>query len=115
MYNLRTKRKLNFVHKRLESKTMGEEDLVIIACGGYFCVAKSIPIGTHNEDMILSARCTKISDIHTLAACGKAVLPAGMTSRRHEALLPTPLEHNKPNITEQELNRSMPIALLFKI
>ena len=63
------------------------------------------------EDRVLSTRCTKISAIHKLAANGKVYLPAGVTKREDEALLPKPLKGDILKLPKKELERALPMSI----
>ena len=112
VYNIRTRNRLDFVKGRLELKEVEGSNMMIVALGGYFCIAKGIPKGTHMEDRILSTRCTKISAIHKLAANGKVYLPAGVTKKEDEAILPIPLKGDIMKLPKNELNRALPMSIM---
>ena len=111
VYNIRTNNRLEFVKGRVETAEVDRSNSMILALGGYFCVAKRVPTGSHNEDQELTGRCTKISGLHKLAAIGQASLPGGIPSRNDETLLPMPLREFRPNIPDVDLKRLFPIAL----
>ena len=111
VYNIRTGNRIEFVKGRCEMKEIERTNTMVVALSGYFCVAKGIPTGSHFETVEMGGRCTKITGIHVLAANGKASLPGGLPGKKDEAILPMPLEANKPNVPKKEFEKLMPIAV----
>ena len=111
VYNIRTGNRVEFVKGRLEVREVERSDTMIVALGGYFCVTKGVPRGSHFEDLELGSRCTRITGLHVLASEGKASLSGGIPNKKDEALLPMPLERNKPSIPDDDFKKLMPISV----
>ena len=77
-----------FINGRLEVRDIPGFNMQIISLGGYFAVRQGRIEPEFKGDTKLQARCSKINEIHAMAATGKAVLPGGMVMAKHETILP---------------------------
>ena len=108
LYNPSCGNDKGFILGRMEQKDIEEQNMQVIAIGGYFSIRSGRIAEGFKYDSKLRGRCSKISGIHELAAIGRAVLTVGLTGNKQEAILPAPPRRlNRSRIRKEENRTSL--------
>ena len=114
LYNPSCGNDKGFILGRMEQKDIEEQNMQVIAIGGYFSIRSGRIAEGFKYDSKLRGRCSKISGIHELAAIGRAVLTVGLTGNKQEAILPAP-PRRLNRTPESERKRTEPVSITLKL
>ena len=114
IYDPAKKMDKGYINGRLEIRDVAGFNLQIVSLGGYFAIRQGTIDPKFNGDSKLQARCSKINEIHSMAAIGKAILPGGIVRTKHETILPiAPSDFNQTPEDNRKTIEPVSIVLIL--
>ena len=112
LYDHSKKNDKSFWDGRMEQREVLGYNTQIISVGGYFAIRMGQIEKNFKADQKLQSRCSKITELHELAAAGRAVLPGGVTQGKNETILPcAPQPYNMT--PEEDKKRVEPVSIMY--